>query len=163
MGRSCRTRSHLSNQNQNTFTTGKFGGSLSQSVVCTQLLTPRSWRTTTQAHAPLEVNWHRVLLPPVGGNGVDLGCLPKNLKKVNDRGWKQRFVIERRNFFFFRFFGENLRQMAFTNSFYFVSDRLYTVDGGLLQPTGGVKTTTSKDPFSRCEICKNLSCRLSER
>ena len=29
-------------------------------------------------------------------------------------------------------FGENLRRMAFTNSFYFITDRSFTVDGGLL-------------------------------
>ena len=29
-------------------------------------------------------------------------------------------------------FGENLRRMAFTNSFYFVTDRSFTADGGLL-------------------------------
>ena len=29
-------------------------------------------------------------------------------------------------------FGENLRQMAFMNSFYFVTDRSFTADGGLL-------------------------------
>ena len=32
-----------------------------------------------------------------------------------------------------------------------------------LQLTVGVRTTTSKDPFSRCEICKNLGYRLSWR
>ena len=35
---------------------------------------------------------HRVL-PPVGGNGVVPGGLPKNSKKVKKRG-KQRFAIE---------------------------------------------------------------------
>ena len=29
-------------------------------------------------------------------------------------------------------FGENLRRMAFMNSFYFVTDRSFTADGGLL-------------------------------
>ena len=29
---------------------------------------------------------HRVL-PPLGGNGVNPGGLPKNSKKVNERGW----------------------------------------------------------------------------
>ena len=43
-------------------------------------------------------------------------------------------------------FGENLRRMAFTNSFYFVTDRSFTDDGGLLQPTG-VKTTPQKTRF----------------
>ena len=39
-------------------------------------------------------NRHRVL-PPPGGNGVDPGGLPKNSKKVNERGCMQRFKIER--------------------------------------------------------------------
>ena len=39
---------------------------------------------------------HRVLLPP-GGNGENPGGLPKNSKKVNKRGCKQRFAIERGN------------------------------------------------------------------
>ena len=39
----------------------------------------------------------------------------------------------------------------------------FTADGGLLQPTGWCKDNTSKDPFSRCEMCKNLGYRLSWR
>ena len=39
-------------------------------------------------------NRHRVL-PPVGGNGVILGGIPKNSKKVDERGCMQRFIIER--------------------------------------------------------------------
>ena len=42
---------------------------------------------------------HRVL-PPLGGNGVDPGGLPKNSKKVNERGCMQRLVIERGNALF---------------------------------------------------------------
>ena len=60
-------------------------------------------------------------------------------------------------------FGENLRQITFKNSFYFVTDKSFTADGGPLQPTGGCKDNTSKDPFSRWEICKNLGYRLSWR
>ena len=41
-------------------------------------------------------NRHRVL-PPLGGNGVNPGGLPKNSKKVNERGCMQRFMIERGN------------------------------------------------------------------
>ena len=44
-------------------------------------------------------------------------------------------------------FGENLRRMAFTNLFYFVANRSFTADGGLLKPTGGVKTTPPKTRF----------------
>ena len=53
-------------------------------------------------------------------------------------------------------FGENLRRMAFTNSFYFVTDRSFTADGGLLYPTGCVKTTPQKTSFRDVKVCKNL-------
>ena len=61
---------------------------------------PRSWRTTTQTHALLEVQNNgnrRRVLPPPGGNGANLGGLPKNSKKVKERGCMQRFMIERGN------------------------------------------------------------------
>ena len=41
-------------------------------------------------------NRHRVL-PPPGGNGENPGGLPKKSKKVNKRGCKQRFAVERSN------------------------------------------------------------------
>ena len=44
-------------------------------------------------------------------------------------------------------FGKTLRRMAFMNSFYFVTDRPFTADGGLLQPTGNTKTTPQKTRF----------------
>ena len=56
------------------------------------------------------------------------GGLPKNSKKVNERGCMQRFAIEGGN----PLFGENLRRMTFTNSFYYVTDKSFTADGGLL-------------------------------
>ena len=39
------------------------------------------------------------------------------------------------------------QEMAFKNSICFVTDRSFTVDGGLLQPTGGVKTTPQMTRF----------------
>ena len=40
--------------------------------------------------------------------------------------------------------GDNLRRVTFTFSGYFVADGSFTADGGLLQSTGGVKTTPHK-------------------
>ena len=40
---------------------------------------------------------HHRVLPPLGGNGVDPGGVPKNSTKVNERGGIQRFMIERGN------------------------------------------------------------------
>ena len=71
-------------------------------------------------------NRHRVL-PPPGGNGENPGGLPKNSKKVNKRGLRSNGVT-----CCLPIFGKNLRRMAFTNSFYFVTDRSFTADGGLL-------------------------------
>ena len=66
-------------------------------VVYIKPFTLRIWRTTTQTAAPTgsirNGTRHRVV-PPVGGNGVDPGGLPKNSKKVDERGRMQRFMIE---------------------------------------------------------------------
>ena len=133
-------------QNQNTFTTGKIGGSLSISQETLQnqrenVLTstkrclhqnvytekleddnsdPRPTGSTNNG------NRHRVL-PPPGGNGAIPGGLPKNSKKVNKRGLRSNGATR-----CLQIFGENPRRMAFTNSFYFVRDRPFTADGGLL-------------------------------
>ena len=118
MGRSCRSRLHLSNVRIRILSrqaklvdlslnkSGNNEGPLrkrsdfNQAFVYIKPFTPRSWRITTQADARLEVpengNRHRVL-PTLGGNGVNLGGLPKNSKKVNTRGCMQRFTIERGN------------------------------------------------------------------
>ena len=53
-------------------------------------------------------------------------------------------------------FDENLRRMAFTNLFYVVADRSFTADGGLLKPTGGVKTTLQKTRFRSVNNYKEL-------
>ena len=51
----------------------------------------------------------------------------------------QSDMIERRDPLF-AVLGQNLRRAAF-KIFYFVAVRSFTADGGLLQPTGRVKTT----------------------
>ena len=103
MGRSCRTRSHLSNvRTRRIFSSqtklvdlcqkspGNTGGPLrkrsdfNQALCTLKLCTPRIWKTTTQAHALIgstrNGTHHRVLFP-VGGNGVDLGGLKKNSRE----------------------------------------------------------------------------------
>ena len=101
---------------------------------------------------------HHRVLPPVGGNGVDPGGLHKNSKKVDKRGCMQRFVIERRKP---GVFGLWIKPQ--TNGFhefvfivlYFVADGSFTADGGLLQPTGGVKTTSQKTRFRSVNSTRN--------
>ena len=48
---------------------------------------------------------------------------------------------------------------------YFVAIGSFTADGGLLQPTVWCKDNTSKDPFSQCELYKEVAYRskLSKR
>ena len=46
--------------------------------------------------------------------------------------------------------------MAFTSLFFFVADGSFTADGGLLQPTGGVKTTPQKTRFRSVNNYKEL-------
>ena len=133
-------------QNQNTFTTGKIGGSLSISQETLQnqwenVLTSTKrclhWTVYTEKleddnSSPFLTgstnnrDQHRVL-PPPGGNGANAGGLPKNSKKVKkvDYDRTDRRVV-------YRSLAKTLRQMAFTNSFYFVTDRSFTADGGLL-------------------------------
>ena len=58
---------------------------LQRSVVYSKPFTTRIWRTTTQAHALLEVPGTApiIVLLPVVGNGVDPGGLHNNSKKVD--------------------------------------------------------------------------------
>ena len=60
-------------------------------------------------------------------------------------------------------FGENLRRTAFTNLFLlfsiFVAIGSFTADGGLLQPTGGVKTTPQKTRFRSVNLYKEFAYR----
>ena len=49
----------------------------------------------------------------------------------------------------FAVFGSDLRRATFTIfAFYFVAVGSFTADDGLLQPTGGVKTTPHKTIFA---------------
>ena len=73
---------------------------------------------------------HRVPLL-FAGNGKILGSLPKNSKKVKkDETSRGLWLIGANRYL--QNFGENLTRMAFTISFYFVTDRSFTADGGLL-------------------------------
>ena len=74
-------------------------------------------------------NRHRVL-PPLGGIGVDPGGLPKNSKKVK-RGRMQSFTIERGNPLLTDLWVKP-QTKGFNEVFYFVTDRSFTADGGLL-------------------------------
>ena len=89
---------------------------------------------------------HRVLLPP-GGNGENPGGLLKNSKKVKKEAASKGLRSNGAT----RLFTELWRK-----PFYVVTDRSFTADGGLR-----CKDNTSKDPFSRCVMCKNLGYRLS--
>ena len=68
---------------------------------------------------------HRVL-PPPGGNGENPGGLPKNSKKVKkevaSKGLRSNGATR-----CLQNFGENLIRMAFTKSFYSVTDRSFTL------------------------------------
>ena len=79
-------------------------------------------------------NRHRVL-PPLGGIGVDPGGFPKNSKKVNKRGRMQRFIIDRGNplsaDLWVKPQRNGFREFLF-NILYFVADRSFTADDGLL-------------------------------
>ena len=67
----------------------------------------------------------RVLLPH-GGNGADPDSLPHNSKKVNNRE-----LLSNGTVCCLPIFDEIPRRMDFTNSFYFVTDKSFTVDGDL--------------------------------
>ena len=43
---------------------------------------------------------------------------------------------------------------------YFVAIGSFTADGGLLQPTGGVKTTPQKTPFSQCKSLQGIRVQV---
>ena len=103
-------------------------------VVYVKPFTPRSWRKTTQAHALLEV--------PTMETGIEfflhlvamewilvvfLKIQRKSMKEDTCKGSRQNGATR-----CLQILGENLRRMAFTNSFYFVTDRSFTADGGLL-------------------------------
>ena len=92
------------------------------------------WRTTTQAHALLEVpataiviefflhlvamEWILVVFPRIQR---------KSMKEDACKGLRSNGATR-----CLQIFGENLRRMAFTSLFYFVADRSFKADGGLL-------------------------------
>ena len=43
---------------------------------------------------------------------------------------------------------------------FFVAIGSFTADGGLLQPTGGVKTTSQKTRFSQCESLQGIRVQV---
>ena len=151
MGRSCRTRSHLSNvririlslqaklvdhsqEVRKRYPTSKKTFWLQPSVVHIKPFTPRTWRTTTRARTLLEVQrmetgigfllllvaMERILV-------VFLRIQRKSRKreqaKVSDRTGQP--VV-------YRTLAKTSDKLAFMNSFYFVTDRLFPADGGLL-------------------------------
>ena len=126
---------------------------LQPNVVYIKPFTPRSWRTTTQADALLEIQrmdtgikffFHLVATERI--LVVFLRIQRKSIKEDACKGLRSNGATR-----YLQNFGENLRRMAFMNSFHFVTDRSFTADGGLLQPTGGVKTTPQK---TRCRDVK---------
>ena len=111
--------------------------------------TPRSWRTTTQADPLLEIQrmdtgikffFHLVAMERI--LVVFLRIQRKSMKEDASKGLRSNGATR-----CLQNFGKNLRQMAFMNSLCFVTDRSFTADGGLLYPTGCVKTTPQKTRF----------------
>ena len=126
-------------QNQNIFITDKIGGSLSVSLETLDhwenVLTSTK-RCPGPCHTGSTSNGnHHGVLPPFGGNRVDPRGLPKNSKKVNQRGCMQRFMIERCNplstDLWVKPQTNGLHEFIFI-VLYFVADRSFTADGGLL-------------------------------
>ena len=182
MGRSCRTRSHLSNvrikilslqaklvdlsqQVRKHYGTNEKTFWLQPSDVHCKPFTPRSWRKTTQAHALLvvptmdtsiEFFLHLVAMDWI--LVVFLRIQRKSIKEDACKGLRSNGATR-----CLQIFGENLRRMAFTNSFNVVTDRIVYSWRRSTVTDGRCKDNTSKDPFSRCEICKNLGYRLSGR
>ena len=95
---------------------------------------------------------HRV--PPVGGNGAVPGGAHDNAK-VHKWAYVQSDMIEREDSFF-AVFGQP-QTWRFSSFFDFVAVRSFTADGGLLQPTGGVKTTPHKSIFAVWISTRNSS------
>ena len=136
MGRSCRSRLHLSN-------------------VRIRILSQQA-KLNARLEVPENGNRHRVL-PTFGGNGVNLGGIPKNSKKVKRMHAK---VYDRTGpHVVHRSLGKTSDERLsrfFFNVLFFVADRSFTADGGPLQPTGGVKTTPHKTRFSSVKYTRNL-------
>ena len=101
-------------------------------------------------------------VPPPGGNGENPGGLPKNSQKVKkeeaSKGlWSTRATRCLQNF------GENLRRMAFKNSFYFCYRKIvYSWRRSAVTDGECVRTTPQRTRF-RDVKCKNLGYSLSWR
>ena len=81
----------------------------------------------------------------VGGNGAIPHQTHNNSKKVHKWAYVQSDMIERWDPLI-AVFGKNPRRAAF--KIFFVAVRSFTADGGLLQPTGCVKTTPHTSIFA---------------
>ena len=79
------------------------------------------------------------------------GGLPKNTKKVNERACMQKVYDRTEQPVVYRSLGKKTSDERPSRIYfivlYFVADRSFTADGGLLKPTGGVKTTPQKTRF----------------
>ena len=100
------------------------------SVVYLGTFTPRSWRRTTGAYllfTDTNIGRHAVHLLHGGIGKVHGGLLiiPKVKTEMHQ-------VLSERSDLLLSVFGMILRQKTFTNSMYFVTDWLFTGDGGVL-------------------------------
>ena len=57
--------------------------------------------------------------------------------------------------------GQNLRRVDFQKKKK-VAVRSFTADGGLMQPTGSVKTTPPQSPFSQCESLQGILVQVKK-
>ena len=127
--------------------------------------TPRSWRTITRTHTILEVQGMET--------GIEFFLLKVAMERIlvvflriqrKSRKRRQAKVCDRTGQpVVYRTLAKTLRRTAFTNSFFswLQIDRLQLT--AVYCNRRRCKDNTSKDPFSRCEICKNLGYRLSAR
>ena len=95
---------------------------------------PRTWRKQTQAYALLEVpameTGIKFFLHLVAMERILVVFSRNQRKSIKEDACKGLWSNDATRCL--QNFGENLRRMAFTNSFYFVTDRSFTADGGLL-------------------------------
>ena len=136
-------------QKKNTFTKNSWWISLNKSGNDTQPLgkrcdfkqalssltfTPTSWKRPARAHSLLEVQTMETSMEYflyLVAMARNLVVFLKNSQKVKkEEASKGLWSIGATRCL--QNFGENLRRMAFKNSFYFVTARSFTADGGLL-------------------------------
>ena len=131
------------------------------SGVYLRTFTPRSWRRTIRAYLFLQTQTVAVGIEFVLYM-VEMARLLVvffKFKQSQERG-KQKFWEKRRDPFL-TVSWRKPKKMAFKSSIYFVTDRSFTADSGLLQRW--VQKNTSNDPFSRCATSNNYACSLSSR